>query len=93
VVFQHNLTVIQMYSTKLTSKNQTTIPEHIRKFLGIKPGEKVEWVIEGDKVILRAKKRYENPLEIIRTLQIDTEKDVKTLREEAETEMTKEALR
>jgi len=45
-----------MYSTKLTSKNQTAIPEQVRKFLGIKPGEKVEWVIEGDKVILRAKK-------------------------------------
>lgn len=92
MVFPHNFTVIKMYSTKLTSKNQTTIPKQIRKFLGIKPGEKVELVIERDKVILRAKKRYENPLEIIRTLQIDTEKDVKTLRIEAETEMTREAL-
>ncbi|KYK29063.1 MAG: AbrB/MazE/SpoVT family DNA-binding domain-containing protein [Theionarchaea archaeon] len=82
-----------MYSTKLTSKNQTTIPEEIRKFLGIKPGEKVEWVIEGDKVILRAKKRFENPLEVIRTLQIDTKKDVKTLRKEAEAEMIREALK
>lgn len=81
-----------MYSTKLTSKNQTTIPEEIRKFLGITPGEKVEWVIEGDKVILRAKKRYEDPLEVIKTLQIDTEKDVKTLRKEAEAEMIKEAV-
>lgn len=82
-----------MHSTKLTSKNQTTIPEQIREFLGIKPGENLEWIIEGDKVILRAKKRYENPLEIIRALQIDTEKDVKTLRKEAEAEMAKEALR
>lgn len=81
-----------MHSTKLTSKNQTTIPESIRKFLGIKPGEKVEWIIEGDKVILRAKKRYEDPLKVIRTLQIDTGKDVQTLREEAEAEMTKEAV-
>jgi len=32
-------------------------------------------------------------LEIIKTLQIDTEKDVKTLRKEAEAEITKEALR
>ena len=81
-----------MYSTKLTSKNQTTIPKQIRKFLGIKPGEKVEWIIEGNRVILRAKKRYENPLEIIRTLQIDTKKDVKTLRIEAEAEITRGAL-
>lgn len=81
-----------MYSTKLTSKNQTTIPEEIRKFLGITPGEKVEWVIEGDKVILRAKKRYKDPLEVIKTLQIDTEKDVKILGKEAEAEMIKEAV-
>ena len=82
-----------MYLTKLTSKNQTTIPEQIRKFLGIEPGDKVEWVIEGERVILRAKKRYENPLEIIRTLQIDTKEDVKMLRKEAEAEITKEASR
>ena len=34
-----------MYSTKLTKKNQTTIPKGIRKFLGIRPGERVEWVM------------------------------------------------
>lgn len=85
--------MIDVYSTKLTSKNQTTVPEQIRKFLGIEPGEKVEWVIEGDKVILRAKKRYKNPLEVIRTLQIDTEKDIQTLRREAEDEMAREALK
>ena len=81
-----------MHLTKLTSRNQFTVPEHIRKFLGIEPGEKVEWIIEGDNVILRAKKRHEDPLEVIKTLQIDTEKDVKTLREEAEAEMAREAL-
>ena len=59
--------------------------------MGIEPGEKVEWIIEGDRVILKARKRYEDPLRIIRALQIDTGKDVKTLREEAEAEMTKEA--
>ena len=82
-----------MYLTKLTSKNQTTVPEQIRKFLGIGPGDKVEWVIEGDRVILRAKKRYENSLEIMRTLQIDTKKDIKMLRKESEAEITKEASR
>ena len=61
--------------------------------MGIKPGEKVEWVIEGDRVILRTRRRYEDPLKVIETLQIDTNKDVKTLRKEAEAEITKEALR
>ena len=82
-----------MHSTKVTSKNQTTIPEQVRKFLGIKPGEEVDWLILDDKVVLRAKRRYENSLEVIEALQIDTEKDIKTLRKEAETEMTREAIR
>ena len=85
--------MILMYSTKVTSKNQTTIPKQIRKFLGIKPGEEVEWLILDDKVVLRAKRRYENPLEVIETLQIDTEKDIKTLRKETENEMTRDALK
>jgi antitoxin PrlF len=49
-----------MYSTKVTAKNQTTIPERIREFFGMKPGERIGWITEGDKVILRAKRRYDN---------------------------------
>jgi antitoxin PrlF len=36
-----------LHST-VTSKGQTTIPEKIRKALGIKPGDKLEYAVEGD---------------------------------------------
>lgn len=62
------------------------IPEEIRRFLGIKPGQKVEWIIEGDKVVLRAQKT-ENPPAVVGSLPKNTPKDVRKMRSEAETEM------
>ncbi len=40
------------YST-VTSKGQTTIPGKIRKALRIKPGDKLEYVVEGDHATIR----------------------------------------
>lgn len=37
-----------MHST-VTSKGQTTIPEKVRKALHIKPGDKLEYALEGDR--------------------------------------------
>jgi antitoxin PrlF len=39
---------------KVTSKGQVTIPRHIRQKLGITPASDVEFVIEGNVVLLRA---------------------------------------
>lgn len=36
----------------LTSKGQTTIPQDIRNFLALKAGDKIEFFIEGDHVIM-----------------------------------------
>jgi AbrB family looped-hinge helix DNA binding protein len=36
-----------------TSKGQTTIPAKIRKALRIKPGDKVEYELQGDHVTIR----------------------------------------
>ena len=41
-----------MHST-VTSKGQTTIPEKIRRALRIKPGDKLEYVVEGDRATIR----------------------------------------
>jgi antitoxin PrlF len=41
-----------MHST-VTSKGQTTIPEKIRKALRIKPGDKLEYEVEGDRATIR----------------------------------------
>nr|WP_269087845.1 AbrB/MazE/SpoVT family DNA-binding domain-containing protein [Dictyoglomus thermophilum] len=38
--------------TVLTQKSQITIPQKIREFLNLKPGDQVEFVIENDIVKL-----------------------------------------
>ena len=43
---------MMLYST-VTSKRQTTIPGKIRKALRIKPGDKLEYVVEGDHATIR----------------------------------------
>jgi len=42
-----------MPHSTVTSKGQTTIPRKIRKALRIKPGDKLEYVVEGDHVTVR----------------------------------------
>jgi len=42
-----------MWHSTVTSKGQTTIPEKIRKALGIKPGDCLEYQVEGERVIVR----------------------------------------
>ena len=37
----------------LTKKGQTTIPKNIRKTLGLKPNDRILYVVEGEKVVLR----------------------------------------
>lgn len=42
-----------MPHSTVTSKGQTTIPEKIRKALGIKPGDKLEYLVDGDNATIR----------------------------------------
>lgn len=35
------------------SKNLTTVPEPVRNYLELEPGDKVEWHIEGEQIIIR----------------------------------------
>ena len=44
-----------VYDSTLTSKGQTTIPAEIREALKLKPGDKIRYVISGDRVYLRVK--------------------------------------
>jgi len=39
--------------SKVTSKGQTTSPGKIRKALRIKPGDKLEYLVEGDHATIR----------------------------------------
>jgi antitoxin PrlF len=49
------------YSSVLTSKGQVTIPKDVRLRLGLKEGERVEFVTEGDRTIIRPAQGSENP--------------------------------
>lgn len=42
-----------MLVSAVTSKAQTTLPSGVRKALGIQPGDKLAYVIEGDHAIIR----------------------------------------
>lgn len=42
-----------MSHSTVTRKGQTTIPGEIRKALQIKPGDKLEYVVEGESVTIR----------------------------------------
>ncbi len=42
-----------MPTTTLTSRGQTTIPKSIRDALRLQPGDRVEFVLDGEEVILR----------------------------------------
>ena len=42
-----------MLHSTVTSKGQTTIPGEIREALRIKPGDKLEYAVEGDHATIR----------------------------------------
>jgi antitoxin PrlF len=42
-----------MHHSKVTSKGQTTIPGRIRKALRIKPGDRLEFMVQGDHATIR----------------------------------------
>ncbi|MBV8450182.1 MAG: type II toxin-antitoxin system PrlF family antitoxin, partial [Hyphomicrobiales bacterium] len=41
-----------MISSKITSKAQTTIPQSVRKVLGLRNGDEIVYVIENGRVIM-----------------------------------------
>jgi antitoxin PrlF len=48
-------------SSTLSSKGQVTIPQEIRVRLGLKEGDRVEFVIEASRTILRPAQDRDNP--------------------------------
>lgn len=50
-------------SSTLTSKGQVTIPLAIRERLGLKEGDRVEFLVENDRTILRPGTVENNPFE------------------------------
>ncbi len=78
-------------SSILTKKSQITIPKKIREFLGLKPGERVAFVIEGDTVkIVPLKSKLEENFGKIKPLK--KPEDFKKIRNFVEKEIAKDAM-
>jgi AbrB family looped-hinge helix DNA binding protein len=41
-------------SCKVSSQNQITLPSEVRNKLGVKPGDKVVFIEEGDEIIIKS---------------------------------------
>jgi antitoxin PrlF len=52
-----------MYSSVIGSKGQVTVPQEIRMRLGLKEGDRLEFVIEGDSTVIRPARVTENRFE------------------------------
>ena len=50
-----------MSYVKISSKYQITIPRGVREALGLKAGDKLHVAREGDRLVLRALRRIEDP--------------------------------
>ncbi len=74
-----------MVETKITSKNQTSIPVEIRDKLGVRAGDTVEWNVIKTMVIVNTKKKMKDPVKFLTSqikLNLDAVKLVKEAREE-----------
>jgi antitoxin PrlF len=47
----------------ISSKGQITVPLEIRRRLGLKEGDRVEFVIEGERTVIRPAHPAENPFD------------------------------
>jgi AbrB family looped-hinge helix DNA binding protein len=51
------------YSSTISSKGQVTVPHEVRNRLGLATGDKVDFVIEGDRTVIRPSRSEEDPFE------------------------------
>jgi antitoxin PrlF len=50
-------------SSTISSKGQVTVPKEIRKRLGLETGDRVEFVVEDDRTVMRPARPEANPFE------------------------------
>ena len=73
-----------MHKTKITRKYQTTVPEEVRKRLGVGAGSEVRWHVVREFVIVDAHRKIKDPVKFL-TTQIKVDYDaVKLVREARE---------
>jgi AbrB family looped-hinge helix DNA binding protein len=50
-------------SSTISSKGQITVPQEIRNRLGLASGDRVEFVVEGERTVIRPARSGSNPFE------------------------------
>ncbi len=56
-----------MTKTRVTPKYQTTVPREVRRQLGIRAGDDVEWQVVRQFAVVRPAVRVLNPVEFLRS--------------------------
>jgi AbrB family looped-hinge helix DNA binding protein len=51
------------YSSTISSKGQVTVPQEIRHRLGLRTGDRVEFVVEENRTVIRPARAEGNPFE------------------------------
>jgi len=51
------------YSSTISSKGQVTVPQEIRNRLGLATGDRVDFVIEGERTVIRPARSTSNPFD------------------------------
>jgi antitoxin PrlF len=51
------------HSSTISSKGQVTVPQEIRTRLGLSPGDRLDFVIEGERTLIRPARSTPNPFE------------------------------
>lgn len=51
------------YSSTISSKGQVTVPQEIRNRLGLSAGDRVDFVVEGERTIILPGRSADNPFE------------------------------
>jgi antitoxin PrlF len=50
-------------SSVISSKGQVTVPQEVRLRLGLKQGDRLEFIVEGDRTVIRPARGARNPFE------------------------------
>ena len=51
------------YSSSISSKGQVTVPQEIRNRLGLSPGDRVEFAVEGERTVIRPARAMSSPFD------------------------------
>jgi antitoxin PrlF len=54
---------VKKFTRTISSKGQVTVPQDIRKRLGVSAGDRIEFVVEGNRTVIRPSRDNPDPFE------------------------------